>query len=1449
MADTPIQFPENGLSEVEAESSQPALTTGRARNVRLRNKKNDRRMGSKRAGSRLWLAGTANGANKIARIESVIYARKKMTYAALADGSHSVIAEVATPSISDCTGICVDDQSNVFALDGPAGVVKFNSELVQVFKLSVPIADKAHSCRALWVDDFGGIYVGVSSGGDSDKAKLWKFRQDDENKTSKLWEIETHAYVERIIRQDALLYTLQNDPTTQATFIVAYSRVDGGAPEEEWRREVTYPGNDLAVSPKDQSVYWSSPPSTTRGFNPKSPLTSIVREDWTPLDLYKSKQRIWSWHDATVFDSLLINYPSGQDDPNGLEVLQWSDLTGKGRHLYSDAKTALGLTTFLDKGPTYKANGIGGRPSLHFNGKGSTVSGQSMYAIAPNSSERSDREYHRGLLPTYKGAQFSWTVVIRAPVESLRRVFFEMAAEDATRDRGIMLNRASGRGTGVATTPGTVVLHEYDGGVGDAASTAVMPDGASGANGTAGNPMPAVGPRGPYGHAIITWVCDGGIHDVFGTATRSQLRVNGQPVDRWQSGAWSSQAVQTLGFGNIMEAAIARFQGEISFSIVLSDWDDENGALQRLVSSGSLYPPTGAANAFPDANPTSNFDGDIERIESYAAHRFGLSHLLPGPVTALLTLTAGNAAAGNSFAFGGTTYTFRAGGGLAAPNEVLIGANNRETMANLSAAVNHTGTPGTDYYFNSTQNALYYATPAFENGNGTEYSVRIQARNPYQASSAVTVVGANLSTSLANTAYRENGTGANVGNYPHAYYLSRTSGAGADLVGGGPPTVGAGPGNSKFSDLLSPYGMLGKLDAGGKLTWVFVSNQQNDGFGRGGVGYGCVCNSVGEIYTTGPRQAVVTSPAVLADANDHRKVVDDGATFRAAGVGTALTDPWFAASAAPIYTYPRLAVDKFDNVFIPILDAAETVSLRVYQRQPNGGGTGAGVQIAAVTNITDDPQGYAVAVDPRVPEYETDLSDTSNPIGARAQYVFLASRKETASNTFAVRRIGLVSSTPAGGSPRARVDLVASGTALKSFVAGGAYTAISTPFDAAADFVDSITIFEKAVFVDGANTFIYDPKKNTVTRLKAKGPGQVPMGCQLVADFNGRIILARDKSNPHRWYASEQGNLFGWDFDPPNPTSISAVAHTDPRIGPVPDIINAMHKLGEDSFLFGCQKSCWILLGDPAAANSRLQVVSGSDCGMAFGRSTTRDGEGNLFSVGARGGFYVWEGGRPKCLSDETIPRRMRDFDFGANWVELVWDPRENAMKVYVCPFGAGGSQRLAYTWEKRTGRVIPWEDSYGTATDFSRQPTCAKLIEGDTAAERVLLYGTESGHILVYDEAATSDDTVAIDAFVDITITPKAPGRRFMFRRMKLALAQDDGPCNFEFFGSSIAEQLGLPHMAGALIPGPNPAKLVRVRGRHCTLRLRNAMLNQGFAFQEGSIDAELVGKDRAAR
>ncbi|MBZ5642914.1 MAG: flagellin [Acidobacteriia bacterium] len=70
------------------------------------------------------------------------------------------------------------------------------------------------------------------------------------------------------------------------------------------------------------------------------------------------------------------------------------------------------------------------------------------------------------------------------------------------------------------------------------------------------------------------------------------------------------------------------------------------------------------------------------------------------PATATVSFTAGTPPAdGQTVVIDGTTYTFKTtlSSGPAVQGEVLIGASGTTAATNLTSAINHTGTPGTDY--------------------------------------------------------------------------------------------------------------------------------------------------------------------------------------------------------------------------------------------------------------------------------------------------------------------------------------------------------------------------------------------------------------------------------------------------------------------------------------------------------------------------------------------------------------------------------------------------------------------------------------------------------------------------------------------------------------------------------------------------------------------------------
>ena len=129
----------------------------------------------------------------------------------------------------------------------------------------------------------------------------------------------------------------------------------------------------------------------------------------------------------------------------------------------------------------------------------------------------------------------------------------------------------------------------------------------------------------------------------------------------------------------------------------------------------------------------------------------GVPGAAQGSATGTMTMANAVPAAGDKFTIAGQDYTFRAtfSTGPTVAREVKIGADIAETRANLIAAINGTGTPGTEYSLGTKANANVHATP------GSTGVTNVFARDPGDEGNSITLAktfatGANGSVSGAN---------------------------------------------------------------------------------------------------------------------------------------------------------------------------------------------------------------------------------------------------------------------------------------------------------------------------------------------------------------------------------------------------------------------------------------------------------------------------------------------------------------------------------------------------------------------------------------------------------------------------------------------------------------------------------------------------------------------------
>jgi hypothetical protein len=1315
-----IPLPYGGQHSGSERGDQPPGTSAALSNYLPFDARTGRRAIAQRPGHSKY-SSTVIGGSKVKAIAPVPADVELRTYSSL---GNSVTTEwsATTPTLGDSKGVKVDRQGNAYFIDGKAAIVKVNPAGAIVAKLSLPIADPLHEIRALHVDRFDRLYVGVSAGGAQSKARIWCYAQDDDDTFRLVWQMEPGEYIEAIVTSNDALYYAGNKTDSNTARIVGFSGFDVDSPTERFVRAAPYPINDLAISPKDGALYLAAEPNATRGYNPLSPDTTAVSEDWTAKNNLESWQRrAWSLYDTRVTEGMLIIPPTGTEDIEGGTCSILYDLSGNNRHFYQDA-TGAGTHT----GPRYRSRSVGGLPGLHFNG-----STNSMITLAPTSNDKASRAEQLTAVPCYAGAQFVWVMVCRLAVSSTGHYVF---AQDsgAGGARAIVANAHPGAAIAGTASDNSVRLFE----TGGVASTAAASSTAATAPAGSGT-TPLAGAIGPGGLCVLTWVCDGGVQDVFGSATRSVWRVNGMPCDRWQSAAFTATVGTKLGFSSV--GALSAMAGDFLYGICIADWYDVNDARQRLVLDNNSTQPLDTR--YPDLafSFSSTVTNDIEELEGQAAHAFGIAHVLPAGQAAWLRDNAGGAvAAADTVTIGGTVYTFRAAAGaFAGANDVLIGGSVEISLRNLRRAMNGEGSPGVDYDSATQPHPDFRAFGPIAYQNTNRCALGIRSLNPSLAAALLAEASATLAWSAAASgavltadSFSTSAVSKNTNWYPHQYFPDKIANR---TLGGPPRSEDALTAPSKPGLLISgKYGMVAKIDpANGKVKWIATSNWNNGGLGVGGVGYGVVISPDGDVYCCGPRQVLVTTPSIAADAIDVRKIIDTGSDFSLTA-GTTATTAWQDDPGALTYEWPRMAVDKYDNLYVPIFQSAAGTSLIVYARlgvTPVGSDNAN--EIATVTTITDDPRAYAVAVHPTIPDYPASFTST------RAQFVYLATEK-TASNV-AEYKLGLVSVVNATGSPRSVTRLAVVGADIKTFTSSGTVTTVGNAvLDSAAQLVSAAVGYRKVFFFDGRKPYYFDAVLGTVSAFTAQGGGEVPLDARHATFWRGRLFVASGS----KWAASEVGNPFGWNFFPAVPNDGMAVSNTTALAGQPPDPIQSLHAINDDLILIGGMGSIRAMAGDPARPNTKIQLVT-DKVGTSFGPCWARDDAGISYFFGSDANVYAYSGGQIQALTlgDSNIHEALRAIDFSAYYAQLIFDTRWQVLHVLILPFGAGGvTVTTHYRWHKPTKGW--WPVQYAAA---GTQYTCAAALEADTVADRVILFGHEDGYVRREDPAAKTDDGLRI--------------------------------------------------------------------------------------------------------
>lgn len=628
---------------------------------------------------------------------------------------------------------------------------------------------------------------------------------------------------------------------------------------------------------------------------------------------------------------------------------------------------------------------------------------------------------------------------------------------------------------------------------------------------------------------------------------------------------------------------------------------------------------------------------------------------------------------------------------------------------------------------------------------------------------------------------------------------------------------------------------LTKWNPTGGLVWT-VNGEDADPLdgnnGLVGVGFGVRVDKDGNLFSIGPSAGVSidASPSTMT----LRKIIDEGDDYSLASADGA----WGVAIGDPTYEHPRMAVDSFGNLYVALAHGSNR--LRVYKGSD-------GTLLSSVEVGVPARQLFAVAIDPKVPDYGDDLT---NPL-ARFVYAFGQAGSDP---PLPVYKIRLVQETPLAGSPRVLTNVgISAGGLIRTFAVGGA--SMATPSGASGAlsttpvYVQSVPAFSKLYITDGVSKIqVFDPREDTVAALASTTPGDPPHGAKLLELFRGRLFAARAPGligGAFDWAASRVGEPTDWNNFPAARDAAAAIAGEN-EFGPgmCPDIINTLIPIDDDFLLLGCDHSIWMLSGDPGDGG-QFDLVS-DITGIAFGRPWCKDPEGRVWFVGSRGGLFVIQpGGRPVRISERNIDERLNSIDFGTHYVRLAWNDRDKGVMIHRYPFGTPGAPVEHWFWDKK--RNAPWPDTFGTAEEPDIEPTAMYVVDGDNPDDRLLLLGGRDGYVRKWDKDANDDDGFPIDAHVLLgPLAGPEAAREMRFQGPRVVLASDQDGAEFQLYATDDPVQIGSPRFAGPLLPGRNAMKRAKMRGSHCFVRIRNSVAGQGFAIEEAAMRAYPAGQKR---
>ena len=868
---------------------------------------------------------------------------------------------------------------------------------------------------------------------------------------------------------------------------------------------------------------------------------------------------------------------------------------------------------------------------------------------------------------------------------------------------------------------------------------------------------------------------------------------------------------------------------------------------QHKCSSQPKYGPTSSVSvnsAMAGYETIRGFATEVEKVEGYLAHKYGVQHLLPNTVIA--------------------DFQYRNVDKIVVTDS---GTRLYDPGVGLQFTIHYTG--GGDAYANgviaTVEDGYLVRLEKFKAATGgTPDLFGDEVTHSFKAYPSFGII---VPDDVKFHVVWESGWY----DHPFAVVPPKTEGGGAAL-----------PVDPIAQNLYSPKPVVAKFKpSNGDLSAAFAG---------AGVGYGVTADSNNDIFCVGEPDAggggfepYTIARKLISKSDGYSSETEDGAfivvNLTGDNEGTDISD-WTTGSVDTglnqVYNQPQLATDTDDDFYWPVDGTATSRHLyRWNGRQLDASGAYSPIVQAKIGasgtdarfiyqlhsgNADQDGAGdagyqaasqsaYSVAFDPVRPRYpDYGEGNPATLIGPESIYI---STSLGSTGVRSLHKLTLIATQIVeGGSARKALMTAVNNGDIHVIDGSTKYTPEGgvQALDGASRHIQSETLFNKVYYTDGQNYRVYDPRGSElpnrldiVKEWKAESGGEMPKRGKLLCGWRGRMVIAHLADDPQEWHMSKQGDPLDWDLYPPVMNVQQAVSGAVSKIGKVPDVVNCLIPYNDDLMIVGCDHTLWRFTGDPMFGG-QLDLMS-DITGISFGRPWCKDPEGIVYFFGSRGGVYAMApAGAPQRITMKTIDRKLADIDLSVYRIELVWNTRDDGMHLFKIPYLGGGTVVSHFFWERKTGAW--YEDKFG---DTTCQPTAVAVLDGDGAADRALIIGGEDGIVRRWTETVNNDDGFPIDSRVLIGPVMK-PETDFEFRidQLEAVLASDQGGGNYEIIPTDDPGTVGNPYASGQLTAGRNPIIRSRARGAAIYIRLSNSSVGERWALEDIAVHGAGAGRRR---